>query len=181
MTGRGGAEELTCAASAEGAEGARVVVRSLKYDGRVQRSWPATLVRREGPLVVVEGVFDREVSHAHLGLIEAGTRSVEFFWTDRFYSVFRFEHPRGGLRNFYCNVNTPAALDGGVLSFVDLDVDVLVAPDFSYVVLDEDEYEAHAALFDYPEETRRSARRALRELISRVERREFPFDDGAQT
>lgn len=57
-------------------------------------------------------------------------------------------------------------------------MDVLVAPDFTYAVLDEDEFEAHAALYDYSPETRVRAGAALSELISRVERREFPFDAG---
>ena len=169
---------MSSAISQEDASGTEIVVRSLKYDGRVHRSWPATLVRRLGALVVVEGVFTEEVRHAHLGLVEAGTRSVEFFWTDRWYSVFRFEHPRGRLRNFYCNVNTPAVLESGVLSYVDLDIDVLVAPDFNCTVLDEDEFETHAEAYGYAEATRDAARRALQELLARVERREFPFNHG---
>lgn len=158
----------------------RVEVRSLKFDGSVKRVWHARLARAEGELIVLEGVFAEEVRHPLLGTIRAGTHSTEFFWTDRWYSVFRFREPDGGpLRNFYGNLNTPPRLDGGVLSFIDLDIDVLVTPDFSYTILDEEEFEQHAKQFDYPEEFRRRAYQALDELLALIERRDFPFDRHA--
>ena len=163
---------------ADGETGGRVVrVDSLKFDGRLHRSWPARLVRQDDSLVVVEGVFEIEVRHPLLGRIDAGTLSTEFFWTDRWYSVLRFREPAGRLRNYYCNVNRPAEFDGRVLSFVDLDMDVLVAPDFTYTVLDEDEFEINASRFGYDDALRGRARKSLAELIRLVETRGFPFDD----
>jgi len=159
-----------------GTEAEEVFVHSCKHDGRVHRRWPARVVRREGPLVVLDAVFGEEVRHPLIGTIEAGTRSTEFFWTDRWYSVFRFRSPAGRLLRFYCNINTPARLAGGVLSFVDLDVDVLVEPDYSYAVLDEDEFDLHAELYRYPEDYRDHVRRALDELLSLIDARQFPFD-----
>ena len=154
-----------------------IIVRSLKYDGRVHREWRTALVRREGSLVVVEGAFESEVRHAHLGTLRRGTLSREFYWTDRWYSIFRFSDTPGELRYYYCNVNRPAEFDGRLLTFVDLDIDVLVAPDFTYRVLDEDEFELHAARYDYPPEVREQVPRALRELLGLIERRDFPFNE----
>jgi protein associated with RNAse G/E len=157
-------------------QGSRVTVQSCKYDGRVQRSWQARLLRRDASLIVVEGVFETEVRHPLLGHIVAGTVSTEFFWTERWYSVFRFREPSGALRNFYCNLNTPPVLSDAVLSFIDLDIDVLVAPDLSYRVLDEDEFELHAARYQYPPEFRRRTSEALAEILDMVAARKFPFD-----
>jgi hypothetical protein len=163
-------------ASPAGADDVRV--DSLKYDGRLHRSWPARLIRRAGALVVVEGVFSSEVRHQLLGTIAAGTRSTEYYWTDRWYSVFRFREPAGGLRNYYCNINRPAEFDGRVLAFVDLDIDVLVSPDFTYAVLDEDEFAEHAARYGYTPEVHRRVAAAREELITLIEARVFPFDGG---
>ena len=156
-----------------------ILVQSLKYDGRVHREWCARLVERIASLIVVEGVFEEEVQHPLLGTIARGTVSTEYYWTDRWYSIFRFCEPRGGrLRNYYCNVNRPAEFDGRVLTFVDLDIDVLVAPDLTYRVLDEDEFETHAARYEYSREVRARVPRALAELCELIERREFPFDES---
>lgn len=153
-----------------------ILVHSCKHDGRIHRRWPARVERREGSLIVLDAFFAEEVRHPLIGTIEAGTHSTEYFWTDRWYSVFRFQTPAGRLLKFYCNINTPARLAGGVLSFVDLDVDVLVEPDRSYAVLDEDEFELHAELYAYPESYRENVRLALDELLRLVGARRFPFD-----
>ncbi len=153
-----------------------ILVHSCKHDGRVHRRWPARVVGREGSLIVLDAFFLEEVRHPLIGTIEAGTHSTEYFWTDRWYSVFRFQTPAGRLLKFYCNINTPARLADGVLSFIDLDVDVVVEPDLSYAVLDEDEFELHAELYAYTESYRENVRLALDELLRMVEARQFPFD-----
>jgi protein associated with RNAse G/E len=154
-----------------------ITVRSLKHGGRPHRTWRARLETRAGSLIVLDAFFAEEVRHPILGIIEAGTLSKEFFWTDRWYSVFRFGAPAGGgILNFYCNVNTPARLEGGTLSFTDLDIDVLVRPDLSFSILDEDEFERHAEIYSYPSQYRVRAREALGEIVSLVEGRQFPFN-----
>lgn len=152
-----------------------VSVHSCRHDGRIKRSWPARITRRKGSLLVLEGVFAEEVRHPFIGLIEAGTLSTEFFWTDRWYSVFRFHSPEGRLLQFYCNINTPPRLEAGILSFIDLDVDLLVKPDCSYTVLDEEEFQHHSEIYVYPPIYRVRVRKALDELIKLVENRQFPF------
>ena len=153
-----------------------VIVEARKFDGRLHRQWPAQLVALQGSLIVLEGVFTEEVEHPLLGLIALGTLSSEYYWTDRWYSVFRFRAPDGTLRNYYCNINQPAQFDGEVLSFIDLDIDVLVKLDFTYLVLDEDEFDRHATQFNYSSELRAQVQRALAELLGLIERREFPFN-----
>jgi uncharacterized protein len=156
-------------------EAEEIVVHSCKHDGRVHRSWPARVARREGSLIVLDAFFAEEVRHALIGTIKAGTLSTEFFWTDRWYSVFRFQKSSGELLKFYCNINTPPALESGVLTFIDLDVDVLVQPDYAYEVLDEDEFERHALLYQYPDEYRANVQAALDEIRHLIENKQFPF------
>jgi hypothetical protein len=156
--------------------GLEVVVRACKFDGTEHRRWRAQLLRREGALLLLDARFEEEIRHALLGTVERGTLSVEYYWLDRWYNVFRFHEPTGELRNYYCNVNVPPTFDGRVLSYVDLDIDILVAPDLSYSILDRDEFEANAALYDYPAHVRERAQEALAELVTLIESRRFPFD-----
>ena len=154
-----------------------VNVRAYKYDGALHRSWGAELVRKEGSLVVLDAKFPDEIVHELLGTIAAGTHSLEYYWLDRWYNVFRFAEPDGKLRNYYCNVNVPAKFDGETLSYVDLDLDILVDPDFSYSVLDIADFERNAELFGYTEEVKANARQALAELATMIKTRAFPFSD----
>ena len=155
--------------------GAEVWVESHKYGGLLHRRWRTRLKLFEEPLIILEGVFEAEVRHPLLGHIVAGTHSTEYFWTDRWYNVFRFREPWGEPRCFYCNVNMPPSLSENVLTYVDLDVDILVAPDFSFRVLDEEEFEENRLKYGYPPEFREKAAEARDELIALIERRGFPF------
>ncbi len=94
---------------------------------------------------------------------------------DRWYNVFRFSDPNQQLKSFYCNINVPPQFDGEVLSYIDLDIDVLVQPNFAYQVLDLEDFERHAQLYHYPEDIKANTHRALNDLINLIETRSFPF------
>jgi uncharacterized protein len=154
-----------------------ITVRACKYDGSEHRRWPATLLRRDGDLLVLDARFDEEIRHDLLGTIALGTTSVEYYWLDRWYNIFRFTDPDGKLRNYYCNVNVPPTLAGDELSYIDLDIDILIATDFSYRVLDLEEFEQNAARYGYSSEVKQSAKLALADLIKLIEARAFPFSE----
>ena len=165
--------QLTNTQSPQAAERVAVCVR--KYDGTEHRRWEANLVEQKESLIVLEGVFEGEVDHHLMGRINSGTRSVEYYWRDRYYNVFRLTEPAGAFRSFYCNISTPAELADGVLTYVDLDIDVLVEPDFSYRVIDLDDFEANVVAHCYPKEIQARVHDALAELTTLIETRQFPF------
>lgn len=156
-----------------------ILVRACKYDGSEHRRWAAQVIKQEGSLVVLDARFPDEVVHDLLGTIACGTRSLEYYWLDRWYNVFRFAQPNGELRNYYCNVNVPPTFDGEILSYVDLDLDILVAPDFSYRLLDLDDFETNSQRYGYSAEVQNNARRAVDELVGMIQTRQFPFNGEA--
>jgi protein associated with RNAse G/E len=152
-------------AAASSGETGSITVRSCKFDGSLNRSWTAELVRREPTLIVLEGVFAVGVEHQWLGKIERGTRTREYFWTDRWYSVFRFLDDAGLVRLEYVNLNLPPTFSGSELTFVDLDIDLLIRPDGTCTVLDEDEFQTNADLYGYPAEIRAKVHETLSSLL----------------
>lgn len=161
----------------EVAQIASIEVRADKYDGAEHRRWPARVVEHSNSLLVLDAVFAEEIQHDLLGTIASGTISVEYYWLDRWYNVFRFSDREGKLQNFYCNVTLPPSFDGRVLSYVDLDIDVLVRPDFSFRVLDLEDFEENASRYGYPAEVQEKAHVALADLIQLIETRSFPFSE----
>ncbi len=157
--------------------GHSILVRTYKYDGSAHRSWNAKLTHQEGALLVLDATFADEINHDLLGTITGGTRSLEYYWLDRWYNVFRFSEPEGKLRNYYCNINVPPTFDGKILSYVDLDLDILVAPDFSYQLLDVEDFERNAETLKYSAAVHNNARRAVDELVGMIQAREFPFSE----
>ncbi|HAF15887.1 MAG TPA: hypothetical protein DCK99_19785, partial [Blastocatellia bacterium] len=153
------------------AVGRTILVRACKYDGSFHRTWDAELIRQEGPLVVLDAKFPGEIIHDLLGTIASGTHSLEYYWLDRWYNIFRFAQPNGALRNYYCNVNVPPTFAADILSYVDLDLDILVEPDFSYRILDAEDFEENAKRYGYSSDVQDNARRAVDALIRMIETR----------
>ena len=139
----------------------------LKDDGTERRRWFGRVATHDGPLIVVDAVFDEEVKHDLLGTIASGTISKEYYWLDRWYNVFCFND------RFYCNVTLPPEFKDSVLSYVDLDIDVLVETDLSYRILDVEDFEASS----YPLEIDQNARQAVADLIEQIKTRSFPFNE----
>jgi len=117
-----------------------------------------------------------DVSHDLLGQIPRGTALVEYYWLDRWYNVLRFLNDDNSTRFFYCNVTTPPKLEEGLLTYIDLDIDVLAQPDLSYEVLDLDEFESNITHYGYSDEVKLRSQAAVAELKAMIEAREFPFD-----
>jgi len=157
----------------------QIKVRVCKYDGVEYRRWNARVARREGSLTVLHAAFEFDVDHDLLGRIQKGTRTVEYYWIDRWYNIFRFLQSDGNTRLYYCNISTPAKLDRGVLTYIDLDIDILVRPDLSYEVLDLEEFESNSARLSYSDETRGHALEAVIELVMMIKTHQFPFEAGS--
>ncbi len=152
-----------------------VTINSRKFDGSIGKSWKCELVEQARNLLVFVGVFDREISHEHLGVVKRGTISYEYYWLDRWYNVFKFHEPDGSFRDYYCNINMPPTFENGVLDYVDLDIDILVAQNGTYSILDSDEFEENAVKHEFSDDLRADVFRAVDELTAMIESREFPF------
>ena len=152
----------------------QVTVNARKFDRNIRKTWTCSLVDQTDSQIVLLGKFAEDVEHPGLGSIRRGTVSYEYFWLDRWYNVFRFHEPDGELRNYYCNAAMPATFAGGVLDYVDLDLDVLVWPNNKYEVVDREDFERNARKYDYPDDVCRQAENSVNELIRMIESCELP-------
>ncbi len=159
----------------------QVAVRVLKYDGTEYRRWNARLSQRDGSLLVLDAEFEYDVQHDLLGAIQSGTRTIEYYWLNHWYNIFRFMKDDNTTRSYYCNINMPPSLKDHVLTYIDLDIDILVQPDFSYQVLDLDEFEENARHYGYSEEVKSQAQAAVDELVSMIVTHQFPFIENASS
>jgi protein associated with RNAse G/E len=157
-----------------------ITVNARKYDGSIHRTWKCAFVRRTDLLLELDGVFAETVVHGDLGTLLAGTLSREYYWLDKCFSVFVFTEPDGALRNYYCNINLPPTFEDNVLDYIDLDIDILVAADLSYRILDREEYEENSKKYGYSAEVSAKVESALAELERMIAEREFPFTAAAK-
>ena len=77
---------------------------------------------------------------------------------------------------FYCNLSSPALIDDEGLKYIDYDLDVRVKPDFSYEIVDQDEYRENIEKYNYSEDLKEVIQMTLDDLIIQIKNKELPFD-----
>ena len=141
----------------------------IKHNINGQEAWryQGKILQQDGNKFVLEAFFDREDNVFHGMPLYKGDRFVETYYLDRWYNVFEI-HARDDnrLRGWYCNIGQPAILEGSVLSYVDLALDLLVFPDGRQLVLDEKEFNQ----LPLSPKIRARAHEALTELQNRFEK-----------
>lgn len=111
-------------------------------------------------------------------VMDAGFWAVWFLFKDRPYDVGRFYRPDGTWTGFYCDVLEPVRWQGSdpktLEPIVDLFLDLWIAPDGRYLILDEDEFEEAIAQSRITQEQAAHARRVLEELVESTRQGDFP-------
>ncbi len=142
-----------------------LVVVKLNLQGEETWRYPARTLEKRQNAVIIEAFFNRADVNVNGLLIRNGARFVEIYYTDRWYNIFEIYAPDGSVSGWYCNISKPAEISAGRIGYVDLALDLLVFPDGTQKVLDEDEFEA----LKPDAELRSQALRALVELSGRFD------------
>ena len=139
----------------------RITVQKKNPAGQITYEYEGVLLSRDERSITLEASFDRADMPFMDVVFKTGDRFVEYYYTDRWYNIFAI-HDRedGKVKGWYCNIGEPAVFEDGIVSYVDLALDLWVSVDGKQTVLDEDEFEK----LGLNEELRSSALRALNEL-----------------
>ncbi len=152
-----------------------VMVTAKKYDGKPYRRVNARLIESKQGFVHLRVDQNAPVWDAS-GSFTAPRAWDWYFWTDRWYNIALVYEADGSIHCWYCNITSPPEIRGHEVSYVDLDLDLLVRPDYSMRMMDEDEFELHKNLYQYPPDLVERVHQAMADLQERLGAREYPFD-----
>ena len=120
----------------------KIVVQKKNLAGDVTWSYDGTVLQRESNFVVLEAFFNRPDMPFMDVVFKQHDRFVETFYNDRWYNIFEiYDRDDGKFKGWYCNIGKPAVIENGVVSYVDLALDLWVSTGGQQTVLDEDEFE----------------------------------------
>lgn len=123
--------------------GLPITVRLIKHNGKRSIEYPGRLLHDDGTYIVVEAPWVGDRVDLGIVVFQKGDIFLEHYWRDRWYTVKEVRAPEGVFKGWYCDATRPAVLTAGVLTSVDLDLDLWVSADRKTVVrLDEDEFQA---------------------------------------
>ncbi|MGL4382143.1 MAG: DUF402 domain-containing protein [Bacilli bacterium] len=146
--------------------GDRIEIQSYKHNGSIHRIW------RYGVIIAVNEEYITIVNN-RTRVIESNGRiwftrepAVCYFFTKGWYNIISMLKNNGV--HYYCNIASPYLYDGEALKYVDYDLDLKVFPNKYYKVLDENEYQFHTKMWNYPDKLDYILRKELQELIEMI-------------
>ena len=119
----------------------KIKVQKKNPAGQVTYEYDGTFMSRDEHSITIEALFDRPDMPFVDTVLRTGDRFIEHYYDDRWYNIFEV-HDRDDerIKGWYCNVCQPASFEDGIISYVDLALDLWVSPDGRQTVLDEDEF-----------------------------------------
>ena len=121
----------------------RIKVQKKNPAGEVTYEYEGMLISRDEDSIVLEALFERADMPFMDVVFKRGDRFVEYYYTDRWYNIFVIHGCEDGkIKGWYCNIGKPVVFEDGVVSYIDLALDLWVSTSGEQTVLDEDEFEA---------------------------------------
>jgi uncharacterized protein len=153
-----------------------VQIHSYKHNGKVHRAWKE--------VIIIEATDDYIVAaNNRTKVIESDGRSwytrepaICYFVRDHWFNVIGMFRKDG--LYFYCNLSSPYLFEEDTIKYVDYDLDIKVFPNFSYKILDRDEYETHRKKMKYPQAVEEIVEKEMQVLIQFIQQRKGPFQPG---
>jgi protein associated with RNAse G/E len=151
-----------------------IQIQSYKHDETLHRIWEkAKVVEVKDDYVIV---INRRTK-----VIEANGRfwhtrepSVTWFFKEKWFNIIGII--KKNEIHFYCNIASPYMYDDEALKYIDYDLDIKVIDDFSYNVLDRNEYNKHQSKMEYSPKLKKILETELTKLRRMIENREYPFN-----
>ena len=144
-----------------------ITVIKLNPQGEETWRYSGRVLERGPQFVRLEAQFNREDTPFHGIILRRGDHFIETYFSDRWYNIYEVHDVQTSeLKGWYCNVTRPAEIKDGLVTYVDLALDLWVDPDGRQLVLDEDEF-AELGLATEEAQTARAALRELQGLFQR--------------
>ncbi len=151
----------------------KIVLHSYKHDQSLHRVWKNETILEDNEDFIVVANKKTRVVEANGRFWYTKEPSVSFFFKNHWYNVIGIIKKEQ--ISYYCNLSSPILRDEEALKYIDYDLDVKVEDDYTYNLLDMNEYKKHQVTMNYPENVKKILLLELDHLRDRIDNREFPF------
>jgi protein associated with RNAse G/E len=150
-----------------------IQIQSYKHDESLHRIWEKATVLYADEEVIIVANHRTKVIEANGRFWHTREPSVTWFYKHHWFNIIGIIK-RDSI-HYYCNIASPYLIDEEALKYIDYDLDIKVIEDFSYTVLDRNEYNKHKNKMDYSTDLKQILEKELAILRNKIENREPPF------
>ena len=148
-----------------------LLVEKYKADGSFSFSWEATLLEEGENHRKLKAYFNAPAHLVDKVWFNPGDLFIETYYNNRWYNVFEVhEGHNGEIKAWYSNLSYPAKFSPGLITWQDLELDLIAYPNGEYAFLDEEDY----AALSLDSETRRQVELTIAELVDQAKHKQPP-------
>ena len=151
-----------------------IQIQSYKHDESLHRIWEKATVLEANEDYIVVANKRTKVIESNGRFWHTREPSVTWFYKHHWYNIIGIIK-RDSI-HFYCNIASPYVIDEEALKYIDYDLDIKVIEDFSFNILDRNEYNKHKERMQYSTELKKVLEKELKVLRTMIENRELPFN-----
>src|SRR5699024_4669736 len=144
-----------------------------KHNGQLHRIWEESLVLKGTENVIIVANDKTMVTESDGENWITQEPAICYFYADCWFNIISMIKNDG--IHYYCNISSPFVYDENMIKYIDYDLDVMVYPDMTHVLLDKDEYEENKQEIGYPDVLDRILYRNVEYLLGWVRQRKGPF------
>ena len=149
-------------------------IYKLNHKGEEELSYSGTVLERGETYVCVQAIFNFDTMDLGYITLKKGDIFTEWFYTDRWFNVFKVEDiDTVQLKGYYCNLTRPAIISDKTVKADDLALDIFVQPNGNMLILDEDDYDK----LPLSETERYQVQQAVNQIKQLVQTRTIPFHE----
>ena len=152
-----------------------IQIQSYKHDGSLHRIWEKATVLEETDEHIIVANKRTKVVESNGRFWHTREPSVSWFYKKHWFNIIGIIKKEG--LHFYCNVASPFLKDDEALKYIDYDLDIKVLDDFSYTILDRNEYNKHKQRMEYSKDLKEILEKELVTLRTMIEERQDPFNE----
>ncbi|WP_047981085.1 nucleoside tri-diphosphate phosphatase [Ornithinibacillus contaminans] len=156
--------------------GSNIQIQSYKHNGSLHRVWESSIVLKGTELTVIGANDKTQVIESDGRTWITREPAICYFHSKHWFNIIGMLRDDG--IHYYCNISSPFVYEDNTIKYIDYDLDLKVYPDMTFDLLDEDEYEIHRKLMNYPDVLDRILYNNIADLQHWVQQRKGPFSPG---
>jgi predicted RNA-binding protein associated with RNAse of E/G family len=150
--------------------GQEVIVVKNDHKGVEVWRYPGKIIAQSPKGFIVEAYFNRRDLEFNGIILKKDDRFLELYLFDKWFNLFEiYDKESRFLKARYCNITRPIRVSNNYVYYDDLALDLLVFPDRSQLLLDEDEF-IDLGLENLEQEKARAAMLELKTIFSQSEK-----------
>lgn len=146
---------------------------SKKHDGRLHRKWLENTLFHMNDHALIGANFHTLVANGDGSQFCTLDPALFYFPRNEWFNVVIIFQPKQYV--FYCNLASPFLFTENELTYIDYDIDIIVNNDYSYQIVDEQEFYYHSQVLQYPPQVIANVAHARTQLEVMIKQRQGPF------